>query len=46
MVDGMDFDNKSTLEKPNYVSPIHTIFSKPFLNVSKIEVSTSQNFKL
>jgi len=45
MADDMDIDNNSTLEKPNDVVATQTIFMKPFLDVSKIEVFTGQNFR-
>jgi len=40
----MEITNNSTLKKPKGVFAIQTIFAKPFMNVSKIEVFTGQNF--
>jgi len=44
MLDVMDTNNNSSLEKQNNIFGTHPIFAKPFLGSSKIEVFTGQNF--
>jgi len=45
MAENMDDKNSDAPETSNIVSATQTIFARPFLDVSKIEVFTSQNFR-
>jgi len=45
MADKTDKTNNATPETSNTISATQTIFAKPFLDVSKIEVFTGQNFR-
>ena len=44
MVDNTNKNDNSTLETSNIVFTMQTRFAKSFLDVSKIEVFTDQNF--
>jgi len=44
MADGVENNNNTAPEMSNGASGMSTIFLKPFLNLSKIEVFSSQNF--
>jgi len=45
MTENTDNNNNVALETSNVVSATQTIFAKPFLDVSKIEVFIGQNFR-
>jgi len=45
MADYVDKNNNSALETSNTISATQPNFAKPFLDVSKIEVFTGQNFR-
>jgi len=45
MADNTDYNNNSTSKTSNVISTTQTIFANPFLDVSKIEVFTDQNFQ-
>jgi len=45
MADKTDKTNNGAPETSNTLSATQTIFAKPFLDVSKIEVFTGQNFR-
>jgi len=46
MADGVENNNNSAPEMSNGASRTSTIFAKPFSDVSKIDVFSSQNFRL
>jgi len=45
MAENTNNKNKTAPGMSNVVSATQTIFAKPFLDVSKIEVFTGQNFR-
>jgi len=45
MAENTDNNNNTAPKTSNVISATQTIFAKPFLDVSKIEIRTGQNFQ-